>query len=153
MTQKLKGESFRRSRSVALLVVGILVGALLVTPVTAHVGGWAHNWKKHIRPKADTRYVRPLTAFVNSSGFLARGTGATSSSKVDSGVYEVVFDRDIPGQCVFQATIVANQADETSDNGQIAVSPRFTADEPVTVRTYGADGAAEDRGFWLALIC
>lgn len=45
-----------RARMLALVIAGVLIGAVLVPPVGAHVAGWAHNWKKHIRPKTDNRY-------------------------------------------------------------------------------------------------
>lgn len=52
----------RRWRTVALLALGILLGvALTATPAGSHVAGWAHNWKKHIRPKADARYLPGAT--------------------------------------------------------------------------------------------
>ncbi len=40
-------------RWVALLIVGVLIGSALITPVGAHVGGSvAHLWNQHIKPKA-----------------------------------------------------------------------------------------------------
>jgi hypothetical protein len=56
-------------RSIALLVAGAFIGALLVAPAGAHVGGTVqHLWTEHIRPLAkqifytkaqsDGRYVR-----------------------------------------------------------------------------------------------
>jgi hypothetical protein len=48
----------RRWKLVALLATGIMIGVVMVgTPAGAHVSSWAHNWKKHIRPKADARYL------------------------------------------------------------------------------------------------
>ena len=54
----------RRWKVVALLATGIMIGVVMAgTPAGAHVSGWAHNWSKHIRPKADKRYQRiPTTA-------------------------------------------------------------------------------------------
>jgi hypothetical protein len=47
-----------RWRAVALLALGITLGvALTASPATSHVASWAHNWTKHIRPKADARYL------------------------------------------------------------------------------------------------
>jgi hypothetical protein len=38
----------------------MLLGVVLVgTPAGAHVSNWTHNWTKHIRPKADARYLQP----------------------------------------------------------------------------------------------
>lgn len=41
---------------------GILMGATLVTPSVAHVASWAHNWKEHIKPRADKRYYTKARA-------------------------------------------------------------------------------------------
>jgi hypothetical protein len=44
-----------RTRSVSLVVVGVLFGALLLAPVSAHVNDkFGHLWKKHIKPKLAT---------------------------------------------------------------------------------------------------
>ncbi len=48
----------RRWRLVVLLAAGIAIGVVMAaTPAAGHVAGWAHNWKQHIRPKADARYL------------------------------------------------------------------------------------------------
>jgi hypothetical protein len=48
----------RRWKTVALLACGIALGVVIMgTPAGAHVSGWAHNWKKHVKPKADKRYL------------------------------------------------------------------------------------------------
>ena len=50
----------KRSRKVSagLIVVGFVIGALIVTPAGAHLGGKVkHLWKDHIMPKADARYA------------------------------------------------------------------------------------------------
>ncbi len=45
--------SRRRGRrgSVALVVVGMLLGSLLITPANAHVGGVGHLWNAHIKAR------------------------------------------------------------------------------------------------------
>jgi hypothetical protein len=49
----------KRWAAVALLAAGIAIGVVMVaTPAGAHVSSWAHNWNKHIKPKADQRYQR-----------------------------------------------------------------------------------------------
>jgi hypothetical protein len=48
-------------RGAALIVVGIFMGASLITPAVAHVGGTLnHLWgaPNHIRDKGDARWVR-----------------------------------------------------------------------------------------------
>ena len=34
------------------------------TPAGAHVASWAHNWKKHIKPRTDANYQQRLWAVV-----------------------------------------------------------------------------------------
>jgi hypothetical protein len=47
-----------RWKAVTLVALGIVLGvALTASPATSHVAGWAHNWKKHVKPKADKRYL------------------------------------------------------------------------------------------------
>jgi hypothetical protein len=75
---------------VALLGLGIAVGvALTASPATSHVAGWTHNWNKHVRPKADNRYLpnanlpRGTTvrgAYVIRDIYAATGLSATSIS-------------------------------------------------------------------------
>jgi len=49
----------RKGHTAALLVTGLVMGSLFLTPAGAHVGNRVrHLWTQHIRPKADDRYVR-----------------------------------------------------------------------------------------------
>jgi hypothetical protein len=48
-------------RAAVMIALGAALGATLVTPAVAHIGGWAHNWKDHIKPRVrvygDDRWV------------------------------------------------------------------------------------------------
>ena len=48
-------------RAIVLLIVGSVMGANLIAPAVAHVGGWTHNWTEHIKPRVrsfgDPRWV------------------------------------------------------------------------------------------------
>src|SRR5687768_762572 len=47
----------RHWKVMALLATGIALGVVIVaTPATGHISGWKHNWRQHIKPKADARY-------------------------------------------------------------------------------------------------
>lgn len=49
----------KKGRTAALLLAGMVMGSLLLTPAGAHVGNRVkHLWTQHVRPKADDRYVR-----------------------------------------------------------------------------------------------
>jgi hypothetical protein len=42
-----------KRREIALMIVGVMVGAIMLTPASAHVGGTpAHLWTKHLKPLA-----------------------------------------------------------------------------------------------------
>jgi hypothetical protein len=60
------GKSLARGwRGAALIVVGIFMGASLITPAVAHVGGTLnHLWSapNHIRDKGDARWVKKTSA-------------------------------------------------------------------------------------------
>ena len=61
-------------RAGALLVSGLVVSSLLLTPAGAHVGkGVKHLWKQHIRPLADNRYPPRITR-LQYQGFDSDGT-------------------------------------------------------------------------------
>jgi hypothetical protein len=55
-------------RGVVLILVGVVMGANLIAPAVAHVAGWTHNWKVHIRPKADARYLRKGEIHISHNG-------------------------------------------------------------------------------------
>jgi hypothetical protein len=142
---------FTRTRGVALLLLGVLIGTLLITPAGAHVGDQvSHLWKKHIRPKADARYYKKANlawAVVNSNGTLAAGKRVTSASKLDTGTYEIVFTRDVSG-CAYQATVRGG-----SFGGEFAAEPRTDNANGVFVTTWLSNGTAADKPFQLMVIC
>jgi hypothetical protein len=142
---------FTRTRAVALLLLGVLIGTLLITPAGAHVGDQvSHLWKKHIRPKADDRYYKKANlawAVVNAGGNLTGGKRVASASKIDTGTYVVVFTRDVSG-CAYQATVRHG-----SFGGEFAAEPRTGNANGVFVTTWSSAGAAADRPFQLMVIC
>ena len=76
----------RRWQAVALLTLGIALGiALTASPAGSHVAGWAHNWNKHIKPKADKRY---LPGGNLPSGRTIRGTYYAGGSDQGAGIGE-----------------------------------------------------------------
>lgn len=76
----------RRWRTVALLALGIALGiALTASPAGSHVAGWTHNWKKHIRPRADARYLPGANL---PRGKTIRGTYAVRDVASSSSVFE-----------------------------------------------------------------
>jgi hypothetical protein len=63
----------RRWRTVAVLALGVAIGAVLfATPAASHIGSVSHLWSDHIKPKADARYLQN-TKVVISSGTANNG--------------------------------------------------------------------------------
>ncbi len=155
-----------RSRRVALLTAGILMGAALVgTPVGGHVGGTVGHLWSHLKPVADARYVNEREtrwAVVNSNAILARGSGVSSvvnATPIDHGLYRVFFTRDIT-TCAFTATIGLAGNSGTENPGFITVvgsavdGPRGEPNENgVLVTTHSTSGAIDGRGFHLTVDC
>jgi hypothetical protein len=73
----------RRWRTIALLAIGVAIGATLTaTPVYSHVGGTVtHLWSKHIRPKTDALYHTKAAA---DTRYVNVGEKATAAAQADS---------------------------------------------------------------------
>jgi hypothetical protein len=57
----------RRWRTATLLAVGILIGvAVAASPATGHFGSIKHLWNKHIKPRADARYINNAETAANA---------------------------------------------------------------------------------------
>jgi hypothetical protein len=86
-----------------------------------------------------------LWALINASGTIGRGSGVTGSAKLNTGQYEIVFDRDVT-TCSYQVTLAAA-------TGESFAQPRPAVANGVEVRTFTSGGAAFDRAFHLAVFC
>ncbi|HEX6132187.1 MAG TPA: hypothetical protein VF044_10675 [Actinomycetota bacterium] len=151
MTDEGRGRRRVRGALAVALLAGVVIGALQLTPVGAHVSGTvAHLWRDHIRPKTDARYVRDnelLWAVVAPDGSLVRGSNVTSSAKLDPGTYEVVFARDVSG-CAY-----AGNVEHSSVSGEVLVEPLFLEERGVFVTTYTSAGSQTDKRFHLIVAC
>jgi hypothetical protein len=86
--QKATDPAMRRWRAATLLAVGAVIGMVMIaTPAGAHVGGTvSHLWNKHIKPKADARYVKraapqgPLQSGVTIRGVIGGDFDASGAS-------------------------------------------------------------------------
>jgi hypothetical protein len=96
-----------------------------------------------------------LLAVVNADGTLARGLGATSSTRIDPqipGQYEVKFDRDV-SNCTYTATIGLSGNMSSPTPGEITVAGRDNDPQGVFIATYDIQGVGVDLGFHLAVHC
>jgi hypothetical protein len=90
-----------RSERWAFAAAGVVVGAMLLNPVAAHVNdSFRHLWGQHVKPKADNRYVNHSEspwAVIRSGGSVFVEEGVQSVTKTDTGEYDVVFRRRVTG--------------------------------------------------------
>jgi hypothetical protein len=143
----------RRWKLVALLAIGMAIGVVMVgTPAGAHVSGWAHNWKKHVKPKADKRYQQRLWAVVEDDSTLVRGKRVTSVIEVNVGRTVVRFDRSVSG-CAYIATLGSPGSSGTGQPGEINVVGEGGNVNGVWVSTRDSTGVFADRSFHLAVHC
>ena len=68
-------------RQLSFLVIGILIGAIFISPAGAHVGSAVgHLWRDHIRPKVKALVY---TKAQSDARFLAKNAKARNSDKLD----------------------------------------------------------------------
>jgi hypothetical protein len=95
--------------------------------------------------------ARPLWAVVSSDGSLGRKNGASSSSRLATGEYQVVFGRNVSG-CAYNATIGSGDATEPPA-GEVGVAQRAGNASAVSVVTRDSTGTKADRPFHLGVDC
>jgi hypothetical protein len=92
-----------------------------------------------------------LWAVVKGDGGLSRGAGAVSSSQVEPGRFEVLFNRDV-SQCAYIATL-GSPGSSLPHAGDIGVSGGAKGVNAVFVRTRSAAGEETGESFHLAVFC
>lgn len=92
------------------------------------------------------------TAVVNSDGTRVRGRGSTSSNLVNSGEYDVTFNRDISA-CTYTATLGVSGTAGAVPAGSISVARSPAGPNVVRVSTDNTSGADRNRSFQLAVNC
>ena len=128
----------------SLLNCGI-AQALPKTTTSPNLVAQSYNEKE----PSDSTKIRG--AVVSSDGTLARSLGATSSSLLATGSYEVVFPRDV-SNCIYNAT-PGVPALEDPQPGEIAVGLRRGNSRAVFVATYNSSGQLSNNGFHLTVAC
>lgn len=97
-------------------------------------------------------FERPLLAVVNSDGSLARGNGASASSRVATGSYDVLFTRNITA-CAFNVTVGLATQGGNIDAAHATAVGRLGTTNGVFIETHNAAGTLTDNGFHLAVTC
>jgi hypothetical protein len=95
--------------------------------------------------------AKDLWAVVAGDGALARKNAATTSAKLGTGEYEVVFDRDVTA-CAYNVTLGATDATE-APAGEAGASQRAGNARAVAVVTRDSGGTKADRPFHLTVNC
>jgi hypothetical protein len=91
-------------------------------------------------------------AVVESNGALSRGEGTTSSSRLGTGRYQVLFNRAV-SNCAYVATL-GRTGSSNPPAGEIGVATLpGSAGNGVAVRTRASGGGLADRPFHLVVNC
>lgn len=93
----------------------------------------------------------PLFASLLATGVISRGSRTTSSTLLGTGIYEVIFDRNITA-CAYTATI-GNPGTGTAASGQISIQQRAGNANGVFVQTTDPAGAVASRPFYVTVDC
>jgi hypothetical protein len=91
-----------------------------------------------------------LWAVVAAAGTMSRSSHVTSTEKVATGQYVVIFDRDVKA-CAFVGSLGGTAAESVV--GQLSATRRSINANGVFVRTYDSAGTATDKSFHLAVFC
>jgi hypothetical protein len=101
---------------------------------------------------ADQATGLALQVAVRADGTRGAARGVVSTAKLDTGRYQVIFDRDVSA-CLYATTLVQVAPARADVTGQIAVAPIADNANGVRIATADAAGAAADRGFHLLVSC
>jgi hypothetical protein len=154
----------RRWRTASVLALGIIIGTmLLATSAGGHVGGTvSHLWNKHIKPRADARYVNvkgtergvavaglSISANGTVTRYFNRFGGAPVISHVaDSGIYYIGF----PGKTFTNSNSTLSATPDTPSNVSTAINADYISGAGVSLAILtknSTDNAFADRGFHL----
>lgn len=93
-----------------------------------------------------------LWAVVNADGTLARGTPGTTTSKVGTGAYEVVFTLDVHN-AAFVAVLGLTGSSGTQPAGMVTTVGRAGNPNGVWLSTYNVSGTNTNQPFHLIVQC
>jgi hypothetical protein len=146
----------RRRKLVVAIAAVMALGVVMVATPAGATQNWANIWNNHLKPKADKRYVNEsdlLWAVVDGTdGSLDRGNGVTSTTKSDTGDYQVRFNKNVRG-CVYVATVGLPGSLGVELPGQIGVVGENASVRGVWIDTYDSLGNESDRSFHLLVDC
>lgn len=74
-------------RGIALVLVGMVLGAALITPAGAHISSVSHTWKKHFLPLAKKAFYTKTQSNAKYLGKTAKAADADKLDGLDSAAY------------------------------------------------------------------
>jgi hypothetical protein len=134
----------RRWKVVALLAAGIAIGIVLTaTPAVGHVSSWTHNWKTHIRPKADVRYntKAQATALFKNRAATAGSDENTNLALTEYSTWTTVAETNLATTGASSQVLVT---------GQVTVQNTSGANGDLFARVT-VDGVLVDGPYWSSL--
>ena len=146
------------TRRRAIQLIGTSGAAALVASPIATSGPpgkkQRHNSEPAVPSKArpDSHGPRELFAVVDSDGSLKRGLHAVASKRLDIGVYEVLFARDVR-RGVYLATPGGHGYEGMPPSATLAVMGRASDPRGVLVFITNQNGDPLSTGFHLLVVC
>jgi hypothetical protein len=104
------------------------------------------------KASADNHGPRELFAVVDGRGRLQRGMHVARVAYLGTGLYEVIFRRDVR-RGVYLATVGDHGEDGLPPTGYVSVQGRSTDPQGVLVATANSLGENVDMGFHLLVVC
>jgi hypothetical protein len=146
------------TRRKAIQLIGTTGATILVTPPGEAADGPGkksqHNAEPAVPSKAppDSHGPREMFAVVDSDGNLKRGLHAVSAKRLDTGVYEVIFGRDVR-RGAYLATPGGHGYTGVPPSATIGVMGRASDPRGVLVFTTNQQGDPLSTGFHLLVVC
>ncbi len=112
----------------------------------------AYQRRTHVVIDVLGYYVPGLMAVVSDAGNLVRGNGGPQVNRVNTGVYNVVFNRNVSG-CAFSGGLHAPIGTGPGAEGDFVAAPLSGNDQGVFVQTFNEAGNLADNDFHLVVTC
>ncbi len=142
----------QRWKAVALLATGIAIGVVMIgTPAGAHVSSWAHNWNKHIKPKADQRYVKKAAIRTIQGNYAIGGDSSNDAwSEIDFGfaLASAPEEHFIPEATVPPAECPGSVTNPQAMAGHLCVYEENSSNRDNLVIFSGATGTTNTANRW-----
>lgn len=120
--------------------------------ITLNTAGLKHftvlaaSHSTHVVIDVSGYFVKPMYAFVQGDASLGTNSRATGATKLNTGTYQVDFDRDV-SKCAYHATTYSGSYD-------VLLQPRFLDSHGVYVYLSSSNGTTPtDSAFYLTVTC